>query len=87
MRKRFAFQVALCTTAVCTLASGPSADPNTFHYGGQVGLTEARLTDLSALQYRFTIPVSANFPRVTVTVTGGETSFNPGIAFGGWATT
>ena len=83
MFKRIAAYVAPCTAALCVIASASSAQPNDFHFGGQVGWTQARLTDMSGMMYQFNVPVFGA-AGVNVIATGGNTKYNSGVAFGGW---
>ena len=81
MFQSFVTSAALIAAAVSLLTAGASAQPLEVHFGGQVGLAQARLTDMSGSMYTFNVDI---FGGHDVTVTGGNSQYNSGVSFGGW---
>jgi hypothetical protein len=77
---------ALCAwmlAAFCLSHGEALAQEKEFYFGGMVGATESRLTDLDGYRYTFSMNVPP-FPRSNVTLAGGDSEFNPGLTVGGW---
>lgn len=81
MKPRSTVLGVLLLAAFCLSHGETAAQEKEFLFGGMVGATESRLTDLDGYRYSFTVP---QFRNNRVTVTGGESEFNAGLTLGGW---